>query len=133
MKYIKRTTEGILVLEKEARYLTKGLKQFMNEACIQNLSTFEGRKQAAQIILNHTSNLPIYVDEDTIMFPTKSIRNYDCIYVNYHQVLSLKETIGGSTRIVFNDLSEIKVDTSIVKMRKQLFRAQTIFKAKNTY
>ena len=130
MKYIRRTSQGILVLDKKEKYLTKGLKQFINEECIRNLSTFEGREQAAKVILKHQSNLPIYVNEDTIVFPTKSIRNYDCIYVNYHEVLSLTETIRGNTKIIFNDLTEIKVDSSLQKIKKQLFRAQTILAIK---
>ncbi|AIO18707.1 ComK protein [Candidatus Izimaplasma bacterium HR1] len=133
MKYVKRATEGILVLDKKAKYLTKGLKQYINDQCIKNLSTFEGREQAARIILNLKSNLPIYVNDEIILFPTKSMRNYDCIYVNYHKVLSFRESLNGFTKIIFSDLTEIEVDASLVKIKRQLLRAQTIFELKNAY
>ena len=131
MNYIKRSTQGIFISGNSKEYLTKGLKQSINDICIRNLSTFEGREMAAGILLNRKSILPIYVNSEICLFPTESIRNYGCIYVNYYELLSFKEVVGNETKIVFYDLSEIFVKISYQKIRKQVVRVQTILAEKN--
>jgi len=131
MKYIKRSTEGILVTGNKKVFMSKGLKQLINDLCIRNLSTFEGRERAARVLLNRKSILPIYVNDDICLFPTESIRNYACIYINYNELLSFKEMNKDETKIIFYDLSEIFVNVSSEKIRKQLVRVQTILAEKN--
>lgn len=133
MKYIKRSKEGILVLDKKATYLQRGLKQYINDLCIKNLSTIEGREKAAKKLLNITSNLPVYVNEEIILFPTKSIRNYDCVYLNFHKILTLKKQDNISSKVIFDDLSEVVVGISLKKLKRQLLRANTIYEIKSAY
>ena len=112
-------------------FITKGLKQFINDLCVKNLSTFEGREKASGIILNRKSILPIYVDQEMCLFPTESIRNYGCIYINYNELLSFKAQSNKETKIIFYDLSEILVNISYEKIRKQVIRVQTILTQKS--
>ena len=132
MKYIKRSSQGTMFSRKNKVYIPKGLKQYINELCISNLSTFQGREKAAGILLSRKSILPIYVNKDICLFPTESIRNYDCIYINYNELLSFKGLSSNETKIIFYDLSEISVNISYEKIKKQVVRVQTILAKKNT-
>lgn len=131
MKYVKRSSEGIMVLDRKAHFYTRGIRQFINDLCIKNLSTFEGREKAASSVLSIKSNLPIYVNEEMLLFPTKSIRNFDCIYVNYHKVLTVKKKSEGLSKVIFDDLSELVVDVNLTKLKRQYKRATTIYDYKN--
>jgi transposase len=53
------------------------------------------------------------------------IRDYDCVFVNYTQVLSVKKQ-GDSTLIVFDDLTEISIPTSINKVKIQIKKCKLI-------
>lgn len=130
MKYVKRTCEGILVIDKRAKHYNLGLKQYINQLCIENFSTFDGREQASKAHLKVSSNLPIYVNENLILFPTKSRRNYDCVYVNYHKILSLKDCKNGLSKVIFDDLTEIELETNYSKLSTLYQRANLIFKLK---
>ena len=132
MKYIKRSSEGTMISGSSKEYVTKGLRQSINDMCISNLSTFEGRERAAGVILNRKSVLPIYVNKDVFLFPTESIRNYECIYINYNELLSFKGISNNETMIVFYDLSEVHIHISFEKIRKQISRVQTILELKTT-
>lgn len=126
MKYIKRSSEGTMISKSSKEFVKKGLKQSINEWCIKNLSTFEGREKAAGILLNRKSVLPIYVNKDIFLFPTESLRNYSCIYINYNELLSFTELSTTETRIIFYDLTEIVVPISYQKIKMQIVRVQTI-------
>lgn len=126
MKYITRSTEGIQVFNKKTTVVCKGLKQYIDELCIQNLSTFKGRSDAAKRVLQCTTNLPIYVNESILLFPTKSIRNMDCVYINFYRVLSVQKVTLNSSKIIFDDLTEMHIQTSHKKLQNQMLRSQTI-------
>lgn len=130
MKYLKRSVEGTMLSYKNKEFQKKGLKQSINDLCIRNLSTFEGREKASGILLNRKSILPIYVNKDVFLFPTESIRNYNCIYINYNELLSIKRFSNGGTKIIFYDLTEITVDISYERIKNQVHRVQRILEQK---
>lgn len=117
MKYIKREYCGF---EIDGQTYDGGMISFVNSMCIQNMSTYKGRLDASKVILNRSSNLPVYVNENICLFPTESIRNYGCFLVNVHQVLHVKSNGKKSCIIIFYDLSVIKVSVSKVVIDRQL-------------
>ncbi len=127
MKYLKRSSEGIVVIDKKTRTYTIGVKHFINELCLRNLSTFEGRVKASSKVLNVGSNVPVYVNENMILFPTKSLRNYDCIYINFLRVLNVEEGLNGLNKVIFDDLTEVNVNVSITKIKRQMVRSNIIY------
>lgn len=131
VKYMKRCTEGIIISGSDRIYKKQGLKQGLNEMCVRNLSTFTGREKAAGILLNRKSILPIYVDESIVLFPTQSIRIYECVYINYQEMLTFKSVSDSETKIVFYDLDEIIVNATENKIKHQVLRTQSILHQKN--
>lgn len=131
MKYITRDLLGTKIQDCEKQILTKGLIQSINELCIKNLSTYQGRKEASKKILKRNCNLPIYVDRKTILFPTKSIREYDVVFVNYIRVISITKYKQMFTKIIFDDLTELVVLVTVNKIKEQMKRIEIILNIKN--
>jgi competence protein ComK len=93
---------------------------------MRNLSTYDGRREALSILLGENNNIPIYVDKELFLYPVKSIRVYDTVFVNFNEVLSVKMVGIGYTKFIFTNLSEIKLEVSIHKVRKQHARIEKV-------
>ena len=106
--------------------LNTGIKSYINNLCMDNLSTFDGRRKAVVKLLNQRNNIPIYVDSKRFLYPTKSLREYDMFYINYFAVLSFKKIDSMNTLFVFNNLDELVINVSINKVVKQHKRIELI-------
>lgn len=111
--YIKRIYEGISVkYETYKEIYDTSIKKFLNELCIENLSTFDGRINAVRIKHNIKSLVPLYVSNECLLIPTSSIRNYECVWINYYMIQSC-------------DGNEIKMlDGSIIEVKERVMDRQ---------
>ncbi|MCF7927389.1 MAG: competence protein ComK [Candidatus Izimaplasma sp.] len=120
MNYIKRHKNGVLIKTiNNEEIIDEDLINYINQLCIQNLSTYQGRKKAAKQLLKSQINHPIYVHKKLILYPTKSIRKFDCYYINYCSVLSVIKHDYNCTKIIFTDLEELIVNVSPYCIKKQ--------------
>jgi len=120
MYYLKRTDYGIQVTKEDEKvYVRNGLKGFINDLCLDNFSTYEGRKKAASRLLNEKSNIPIYIDNSTFLYPTKALREYDMLFLNYFAILSFRKIDSANTLFIFKNLEELVVQISINKVMRQ--------------
>jgi competence protein ComK len=110
MNFITRHAQGCLVGGKN-EIIKLGIRQYIDSLCVNNLSTFEGRIEAAKRLLHRTQLVPVYVDRNTLLFPTGAIRNLNMYYVNYHQIANVFQE-ENSVYIIFHDGSKIKIQTS---------------------
>jgi len=128
MYYIKRYNEGILVKCEFSELLIKtGIKSYLNNLCMDSLSTFEGRKKAITKLISHRNNVPIYINKNTFVYPTKSLREYDMLFINYHEVLSYKKLDKYNTLFVFKNLEELVVEVSVKKIVKLHERIELVY------
>jgi len=126
MKYITRCLEGTKVVSNHKISIKfGGIKTVINEQCLNHLSTFKGREKAAQIKLKQTQLLPIFINQNILLFPSKSIRNMDAHYINYHEVLSVSKKCF-DTEIIFKDLSTLMLDVSYKKIKNQMSKAKKL-------
>ena len=126
MYYLKRTSNGIKVKDESDVIIKKGLKQTLNDLCVLNLSTYEGRTKSIREMFGFNHNYPVFVNNSMLFFPTESIRNYNCIYINYFKVLSIRQINQQICCVIFTDLSELRVQISHQKIMKQMDRCQII-------
>jgi len=127
MYYLKRTDYGIRVTkEHEDVYVKNGLKGYINDLCLNNFSTYDGRKKAASRLLNEKSNIPIYIDNSTFLYPTKALREYDMLFLNYYAILSFRKIDSANTLFIFKNLEELVVQISINKVIRQHKRIEII-------
>jgi len=127
MYFIKRSKEGIEIgSENGSLYVNSSLKKYINNMCLKKLSTYDGRRESVSKFLNENNNIPIYVNDDIILYPTKSIRCYDTVFVNFNEVLSIKKHRNGYTSLIFTNLSEILLKISFNRILKQHSRINKI-------
>ena len=127
VNYIRRNEDGIEVNgELGSISINSSLKKYINKLCMKNLSTYDGRRDSISKFLEKNNNIPIYIDEEIILYPTKSIRCYDTVFVNFKEVLSVKKVDNRHTNFTFTNLSEIKLEVSIKKIKKQHNRIRKI-------
>ncbi|MFW5842011.1 MAG: competence protein ComK [Bacillota bacterium] len=111
MYYIKKSDCGLLIKTSyETQTINKGLKQFLNELLIEELTTFEGRRTALKKKYNLKYNIPIYVHDTCCFYTTKTLRDIDNVCINFHDVLTIKEAPNNKTEIVFKDLHILRVN-----------------------
>lgn len=125
MKYIVRDIKGIQVVSDNIKIINKGLIEYINYLCLQELSTYIGRVTSTKKTCKIQSTVPIYINNQTILFPTSSVRNYECYYINYKEVLSVREQ-GNNTVIIFDDLSELYLSTDVKKIKRQIKKCECI-------
>jgi len=127
MYFIKRSQEGIEIgNELGIKYVNSTLKKYINEMCFKHLSTYEGRRVSTSKFLKENNNIPIYVNDAIVLYPTKSIRCHDTVFVNFNEVLSIKKVENGYTCFIFTNLSEILIKISFKKILKQHARINKI-------
>ncbi len=127
MYYMRRNDIGISVFDGiKDIMLNTGLKKYINTLCMENLSTYEGRRQAVINLLNERDNIPIYIDEYTFLYPTKSLREYNMMFVNYNEVLSYRKVDSKHTLLIFKNLDELIIEVTVTKVRKQHKRIEII-------
>ena len=123
MNYIKRHEDGIEINQDLGSIiLNTSLKKYINLMCLKNLSTYEGRRISTQKLLAETSNIPIYINEGICLYSIKSIRDYNTVFINYNEILSIKEVSKDYTSFIFNNLTEKTFGISINRVKKQHIR-----------
>lgn len=120
MYYIRRNNKGILIKDENKEYVVEtSIKKYINMLCMKNLSTYDGRKIAVKNLFEQKNNIPIFVNRNIFLYPTKSLRDYDTVFINYFSILSFNESGLNKTLFIFNNLDEIIFDISIKKVIKQ--------------
>ncbi len=118
--YIKREFDKTIVKTTEKKLVINEIpKRFIDNLCIENLSTFAGRYFSTKKKLEIKSLVPIFVDDKNLLFPTKSIRDYDCIWINYYKIKKVLKT-----KIIFHNLLELKISDKIIK--KQIAKCEKV-------
>lgn len=135
MNYITRDIKGILINDELGdNIIETTLIKYINNLCIYNLSTYDGRKDSIGMFLGVKTNIPIYVDKDIFLYPTKSVRCYDTVFVNFNEVLSIKKVEKGYTKFIFTNLHEIILEVSfniITKQHNRINKILEYFENKN--
>ena len=116
MNYVTRHPEGIMT-DGPKQVQKIGLKAFINNLCLEHLSTYEGRQIAARKMLQRRNNVPIYVHNHMILIATHAIRHPACMFVNAQNV-SHVQTEDNQTILWF--LDGTRVATTITKSHLHL-------------
>ena len=128
MNCVFRSENGIKVASSHGavKELKMGLVEYLNNCAMSNLSTYEGRTRSVKSIIGITSKIPLFIDYETLMFPTKGVRNYDCVFINYYQILSIAASNNYKTVVRFKDLTNVVLDIDFSKVNLQIKRCKKI-------
>ncbi len=109
MNYILKTAQGIMVNDGEGMHLEKkGMRQYLNELAIEEHVTYEGRIRALRARYGLKNNVPLYLSQETCLYPLRPLRATDAVFVNYFNVLSLRQGRNGDAEIIFTNLAILK-------------------------
>ncbi|WP_339251792.1 competence protein ComK [Sporosarcina sp. FSL W8-0480] len=115
-KYLSKiiTTHGIY-------YSSLNPKELLDKACLRHYSSKAGRKEAARKLLKFNRKTPFLISDEVGVFPTKSSKHDDCIYIFSH-FFQTEPIDSKNTLITFNNDISIKVSVSPYTVRQQKSR-----------
>ena len=98
----------------------------LDQACLHNLSTREGRINAVSTVMNYSKKTPFIIAPNEIgVFPTESPKNPDCVWIFNHR-LNVEEVAKGKSVVTFMDGTSIQVKVSKNVILKQKQRLHTL-------
>ena len=118
-----------VVYEDDNRYIIKETPfKIMEDSCKYFGSTYEGRKDGAREMLGAEYKVPIVIEDSSnlIVFPTTSPLSDDCVWINLKRVEKIKKIDANNTKIIFDNKTEIIVDSSYRTIENQLSRASRL-------
>lgn len=123
---INSSTTRIIELEKEY-IVSESAFNIMEENCEYYGSTYDGRVKSAKKILNFAYKIPVLVEETEkiIFFPTKSITDSSCCWINSNLVTERKKC-GKNIKVIFKNGIEEEFNISKLSFENQLLRANML-------
>ncbi len=118
-----------VVYEDDDRYIIKQTPfEIMEESCKYFGSTYEGRKDGAKEMLGAEYKVPIVIEDSSnlIVFPTTSPFSDDCVWISLKRVEKIEKIDSNNTKIIFDNKTEIIVDSSYRTIENQLSRASRL-------
>ena len=79
-------------------------ERYLDNLCLTELTTLEGRVNAIKKKYHVIKNIPIYIKENLVLFPTHNKKSINSIYIKSIEPISNK------TKVIFYDNQEILVN-----------------------
>ncbi len=129
MQCIMKSAEGILIYhEGKKKTVKKGLKQYLNELLLTEYSTYEGRLEAIKRRHKIYRNIPIYINDQYCFYTIHSLRHRDAVCINYHAVLSIRQTKNNATEVIFKSLNMITLNVPYAYVLRKHMRTGMFIK-----
>ncbi len=101
-------------------------KSLLDQACLNYLSTKEGRIKAAKLLLSYTMKPPFIISPNEYgVFPTESSKKPECVWIFNHR-FTVKEVRRGESVITFLNGASVSVGVSKYTILKQEQRLHTL-------
>jgi hypothetical protein len=128
MNYIKKTAYGIEVSKhKKIETHALGLLQYINQLCVEVLTTYQGRIEALKKKFHLKNNVPIYIHKGCCLFYLEPLRNLEVIVINMVNVRAITKEGVGLTKIMFHDGSSLSVPFKDSHVLKRFSQSKSVF------
>ena len=120
------TKEITKIIEEDRDFIINlSSMQIIDDSCKYFGSSYEGRVEGTKNILGLKIKSPIFIEEssDLIFFPTKSPRNWSCIWINLNKIDDYEKVNSSTTKIFFSSGKAIKFNISYEIIDNQVLRA----------
>ncbi|MED4715968.1 competence protein ComK [Bacillus badius] len=110
-----------IIYDKNGIYCTKQtVRLLLNEACIERISTYEGRIKAIRQRFPYRKKTPLIIclQERLCAFPTTSPDNYGCIWILPHQIHTCFVR-NGQLIVAFKNGMELPLSCSLYIFNRQ--------------
>lgn len=127
-----------IIIEDYINYkVNKPVIDIIDESCKFYGSTFIGRCQSTEYLIGIKYKCPIIIREldRIIFFPTLSIRNENCVWINYNQINKYYSVDAKKIRIEFISGKKFDINITSYTFNSQLFKASrldSVLKSKKT-
>ncbi len=122
------TIQGSKIVNKYGSIFTDfTTKNLINLNCKYYGSSLDGRISGSRDMLGVSYKVPIIISESfkIIMFPTTSVRNVDCVWINIAAILFYKNK-NNTVHITFKNDKKLIINISFGVFEKQLLRASRL-------
>ena len=106
--------------------------KYLNNLCLKELTTLNGRLEAIKINFNIVKNVPIYITENLVLFATHNKRNSQNKYINSIYVKNITN-VDDAIRIEFYDGEFVLVKNSYHTIKNNYEKCLKIKKQINQY
>ena len=123
---MKQRVSIISFINKEVLTSKKKPAVLLDSFCLYHGSNFKGRVSSAQYVLGVKQKAPVMVCllMNCCFFPTQSIKNDDCVWIQARLVTKISSVNSTQTKIMFGENNLIEVDIGIRSIKKQLERCK---------
>ena len=117
----------LIIAENKTSYTTKTQVQLINEACLQQWTTYEGRKAAVMHHMNMKRKVPIPICpiENITLLPTHAITHFDNHWLVEQQILKIDRVKDKkhAAMVTFKNGMTHEIPCSPYSIQKQMERA----------
>ncbi|MBQ8293101.1 MAG: competence protein ComK [Bacilli bacterium] len=125
--YIKQgNRESIIYNLNQKIIIDKTLTNLLNEWCLEELTTLDGRMEAIKTKFHFKKFVPIYINKELMLMPTKGKKDIDNIYVNIVNILGV-DKLDKKAVIRFRNQTKLIVDIEYQKLKKYYERSLKIY------
>ncbi|GAA0428900.1 competence protein ComK [Lentibacillus halophilus] len=120
--------DTIAIERDQERFVRETPQQIISRSCLQNGSTYEGRRAAIMHHFGFKRKIPIPINPRNRLFtfPTNAPTDFACNWIFYRHVQAIlppSASSNGKTSLLFHNGQQLPVDVSRYVLEKQLERA----------
>ncbi|MFD2046606.1 competence protein ComK [Ornithinibacillus salinisoli] len=109
-------------------YIKKTPFQIIERGCLNNFSSFEGRRNSVNYLtgFKRKAPIPISVYRNIYAFPTHALKDWDCCWIFYHHVESVVKVKSNHSVILLKNGTQVSIDIPRLELLKQMERTSYI-------
>ena len=119
----------IIHYEEYQTLVDTSLKKFLNELCLQEYTTLEGRIKAIKHLFNFKNNPPLYINHHIIL--VKVLTKDDIYWINVYNIVDIVKVNSYQTKIIFKDNSTLLINKNKNSVIKSFKKARLIINQQN--
>lgn len=109
-------------------YVKKTPLEIIERGCLDNFSSFEGRRDSIFHLtgFKRKTPIPISVYRNIYAFPTHALKDRNCCWIFYHHIVSVVEVTLEQSVILFRNGTQVEFGVPRLELIKQLERTSFI-------
>lgn len=118
-----------IVLENNRKlYVRRTPFEIIKDSCLQNWSTYEGRKQATIHRTGFKEKVPIPINplDAIIALPTHGLRHHNCSWIMLEHIFDYRPIDKNRVKIIFHNKQTIEIDLSYNALDNQYKRGMHV-------
>lgn len=129
IEYISNNKEGVIIcINNESFQINNRAAYIIEHLCKLNFTSLLTYNKSVKYLSKYKYNLPLVLNKNLILVPSKAIKEYDCLWINYQQVIAFKDNyiyFESGNMINFNNTNkywnnQVKKISEIKKLKENI-------------